>query len=458
MSGRISRREFLRYAGTTVAAAAVAACAPAVPSAPEAPAAPEEEKAPAPVAEEVKIEFWSQTYGDAALWQELLQGLAGEFKEEKGITVDVQLINWSNAFNTWLLVSQGGAHPDGADMFWLYSHATLGGGKYGPMPITELQDELWPDLEERFYAGALKDVFWQGEFYGIPWRGDIRPMIYRVDMFEEAGFDRPPDTWEELAEFSKALTKRDDAGNVSPWGFTFGGAAPLQALLPFYWQAGGEFMTEDGRTATVDTPEMREALAWMYDMIWTHQVVPPDFMEKGFAPYDLFTGDQIAIIGEVPGSWGKDLDRDFPELADKWAMAIPAKGPKNRASYSGAGYWGVLHGTKYVRETALWIQFLSRDENMQKITEFVGHVSPNKRVMASPFWTDRPWKLVIGQTLEYAHTSQHPSPAWTKLVAPEPGSVLYDLYYEALVKQEPIDDVLKRAQQRMQEEMDKIQV
>ena len=37
----------------------------------------------------------------------------------------------------------------------------------------------------------------------------------------------------------------------------------------------------------------------------------------------------------------------------------------------------------------------------------------------------------------------------------EPGSIMYDLYYDTLVKKENMDAVIKRTQTRMQETMDK---
>jgi multiple sugar transport system substrate-binding protein len=91
------------------------------------------------------------------------------------------------------------------------------------------------------------------------------------------------------------------------------------------------------------------------------------------------------------------------------------------------------------------------------MTEFIGRVSANKNVMASEYWTDRPWKQMVVETLNHAHTSQHPSPAWSKMTATEPGAILYDLYYQTLVQQQPLDEVLPVIQQRAQEEMDKIE-
>jgi multiple sugar transport system substrate-binding protein len=452
MSTPFSRRQFLRLSGMAVAGATLAACTAAPASAP-APAAAGGE-APAPDAAGTTIQFWTMTYADPEPYLEFMRGKADQFREETGIQVETEMINWSNAAQTWLLVSQGGAHPDVADMYWLYSFSKLGGGKAGPMPITDYLEIYWPDLEERFYASGLQDVFWQGEFYGIPWRGDIRPMLYRVDMLEEAGYSGPPQTWDEITEVAKATTKRDGA-DTSVWGFELSSAVPVQQFMAYLWQAGGEYMTKDGETATIDTPEMRKSLQFMYDHIWTHETMPREIMEKGHTPMDLFRSGQVAVIGQVSDSEGLTFDRDYPDMEGQWAFSVPAQGPVNRSAYSGAGYWGVLRGTEYVDESVRYVEFLSRDENMQEITEYIGRVSPNKNVMASPYWTDRPWKKVVVDTLEHAHTSQHPSPAWGVLTATEPGSVLYDLYYEALIQQQPFDDVLARAQTRAQAEMDK---
>jgi len=454
MKSAVTRRDFLRFTGLAVTGAALAACAPATGSLSTGAAAGE---AAAPAQAPVSLEFWTMNYADPEAYLGLLQGMAEQFREESNIAVDIQMINWSNAANTWLLVSQGGAHPDGADMYWLYSFSRLGGGKAGPMPLTDYLEQYWPDLEERFYSSGLQDVFWQDEFYGIPWRGDIRPMLYRVDMLEEAGFSGPPQSWEDITKMAAATTKRS-GNDVSTWGFTFSSAVPVQQFMAYLWQAGGEYMTKDGLTATVDTPEMRAMLSWASDLLWNQRVTPTEIMEKGFAPMDQFYAGQMAIIGQVSDSVGMDLDRDFPEMEGQWAFAIPAQGPANRASYSGAGYWGALRGSEKVDETVKWIAFLSRDENMTTITQFIGRVSPNKKAMESEYWTDRPWKKVVVECLQHAHTSQHPSPAWGKLTATDPGSVLYDLYYEALIQRQDVDSVLARAQQRMQEEMDKIEV
>ncbi len=459
MSVRRSRREFLRLAAMGAAAMGLAACGatPTPTPVPKATVAkPAATAAPAQTTP-VKIVFWTHRSGsDPQVWLDQLKAWAKDFKDKTKIEVDVQELNWDVSRNTWLLIAQGGDHPDCADMYWLWSFVGLGRGKYGPLPITAYKDELFKDIDDRFAKGTQQDARFKGEFYGVAHRGDPRPFMWRSDLGKAAGFNKPPDTWQELTEQAKAMTKRDAAGNVTMWGMEFGSDNNKpQQVVTFYWQAGGEYMNlPDATTATFDTPMMRDCLKWMYDQIWTHKVVPPDFMEKAHNPWDTFTGQQCAMLAQAGLGNFKQIDEQFPQLSDKIEIAVNAKGPNSRACYYGAGYWGVLRGTKYPYECAKWIAFLCEDERQIKKSQILGDLPTNKAALAQKHWTDRPWKLKIPEILEHAHPSQHPNYAWAKLVAPDPGSVIYDLFYEVLVKKGNMEEAIKTAQKRAQAEMD----
>jgi len=408
------------------------------------------------IASAQEITFWTQPQGDLLAYQDLYDQLTSEFRDQTGITVNYEIINWSVAFNTWLTVAQGGAAPDCADMYWLHSFSGIGAGRYGPMPITEYRDR-WPTLEEDFYEGSLVDVHRNGEFYGIPWRVDIRPMMYRTDFLEEAGIAAPPDNWDEIVEQGLALTQRDANGNVTRWGFALGANNnPAQTLMPYYWQAGGAMMSEDGRTATIDNEAMRTALKFMQDLVQVHQVTSPEIFERSADPLADFTSGMVAIVGSTNNSWPSQFDRDYPDLEGTWALAINPAGPTGeRDSFSGAGYFGVLYGSRDVEACIDWIEFLTSQENMERISEVSGAASPRRAVMSSALWTQRPWQEVMAETLNYGHTSQHPSPVWNALASPEPGAVLYDLVYNTVIGGADIDAAVVEAQARMQAELDR---
>ncbi|MGV3575820.1 MAG: extracellular solute-binding protein [Devosia sp.] len=400
------------------------------------------------------ITFWTQPQGDLLAYQGLFDELKSEFRDQSGINVSVEVINWSVAFNTWLTVAQGGASPDCGDMYWLHSLSGIGAGKFGPMPITEYKDQ-WPTLEEDFYPGILADVNWNGEFYGIPWRADIRPMLYRTDYVAEAGFDGPAQTWDEIVEQGLAMTQRDANGNVTRWGFAPGNNNPAQTLLPYYWQAGGAMMTEDGKTATIDNEAMRTALKFLQDLVHVYKITSPEIFEKSADPFVEFTSGTLAMMGSGGNAYPVTLDRDYPEMDGTWSLALNPEGPENRDSYSGSGYWGVLYGARDVKACIEWIKFLSTPENMQRISETTGAVSPRRSVMESEAWTVRPWQPIMADALNYGRTSQHPTSVWSALAAVDPGGVLYDLVYNTVIGGADIDAEIATAQARMQTELDR---
>lgn len=406
------------------------------------------------VAHAQEISFWTLPQGDLLLYQDLMDDLTNRFREQSGIQVNVETVNASNLFTTWLTVAQGGAAPDCADMYWLHSFAGIGAGRYGPMPITEYLDQ-WPTLRDDFYESALKDVFWNDEFYGIPWRVDIRPLLYRTDFFAEAGLDHAPATWDEIVSMGQALTVRDANGNVTRWGYSPGNNNPAQVLYPFYWQAGGEFLSEDGKTATIDNEAMRTALKFMQDLVQVHKITSPEIFEKSSDPLTDFTSGNVAMNGSVLSAWPAQFDRDYPELEGQWALSVTPKGPEDQDAFMGGGYWGVLHGTQNVEACVEWIKFLSSPENMEQISQQTGAVSPRRSVMDSAIWSDKPWKTVVGETINHGHTSQQPTSVWAAIAAPEPGAVLYDLIYSTVIGNADIDQAVTQAQTRLQAELDR---
>lgn len=398
-----------------------------------------------------EVQFWTMPYGDQIAWQDTVDSLIEGFEAESGIDVTHEIVPWSNAFQTYLTIAQGGAAPDCADMYWLHSFSAIGGDNYGPMPINEYADRL--NLDE-FYDGALVDVTFLGDTYGIPWRGDIRAILYRTDAFAEAGLTAAPTTWDETIEAAKAMTVRDDNGNVTRWGYAFSTSAKITDwLMPLYWQAGGEFMTEDGLTATLDNQAMRDALTFMHDMIHVHQVADIDSFEKGYEMLPLFVDGQIAMFGSAQQSWGKRLDAEYPDVDGTWAMATSATGSEDADSFSGAGYFGVLRGSQQVEQCVALLEYLSRDESILALSQGSGNVATKPAVMASEFWSDRPWKLVVGEALEDAHTSQHAAPSWSAIATPEPGGIIFDLIYNTVVLQADMNNEIAKAQDLMQAEL-----
>jgi len=275
-------------------------------------------------------------------------------------------------------------------------------------------------------------------------------FAWRTDILEEAGWSKPPDTWGELAECAKACT----SGETYGLAFTSVDQKP-EGFMPYYWQCGGEYVSEDGLTATIDNEAMRQSLQFCYDMLWEHEAVSPEFYEKAYKPQDEFTAGRVAMLGQYPAGGGVALDENYPELAGKWSFGNAPEGPAgNRFMHAGQSYWGAMYGTKYPNEVAQWIAFLARDEHMLECAERSGKLSGNRNVMADPLWQSNEWRKACGAALEHGHTSQYAAPVWSKLILGEPGSPLYDMYRAILFNHEDMEEWIPLTQQRMQEEID----
>ena len=59
----------------------------------------------------------------------------------------------------------------------------------------------------------------QGEHYAVPTSIRNFALVYNVNLLKEAGWDAPPDTWDEFVEAAKDCTIYDDAGNITQAGY-----------------------------------------------------------------------------------------------------------------------------------------------------------------------------------------------------------------------------------------------
>jgi multiple sugar transport system substrate-binding protein len=72
-----------------------------------------------------------------------------------------------------------------------------------------------PDIKyENVTDGSLQYTIYEGKHYGLPLAMTIPVFIYRKDLFQQAGIDKVPVTWDEYVAAAKKLHSADVAGNT----------------------------------------------------------------------------------------------------------------------------------------------------------------------------------------------------------------------------------------------------
>ena len=184
------------------------------------------------------------------------------------------------------------------------------------------------------------------------------------EIFREAGLnpDHPPENWAELIEFSKKLTIFLPKGYYERVGF-----APNYGntwLYLYGWLNGGEFMTPDGRTCTLNDPKNVEALQFMnegYNAVGGYTRVI-GFEKSGALGgiVDPFIMGKVAMV--INGNWSlDDVVRYKPDLDFGVTIPPPPKG-KKPLTWSGGFALVIPNGAKNVNETWELAKWLTLEE------------------------------------------------------------------------------------------------
>lgn len=114
---------------------------------------------------------------------------------------------------------------------------------------------------DAFVDTAVDQVTFDGSVYGIPEFNQVQVTMANADLLSAAGLtveDVNGSDREAVTAANEALL-RTDGGTLSVIGFD----SKLPEFLPLWSKAvGADLLSEDGRTAQLDAPEVVESLEW----------------------------------------------------------------------------------------------------------------------------------------------------------------------------------------------------
>lgn len=131
--------------------------------------------------------------------------------------------------------------------------------------INEDPEFALDDILDAYVEQCLVD----GKLYLLPQYGTGWMLFYDKNAFAEAGIDADEalDTWDGLAEAARKLTKRDEKGETTYYGWE-----PMWGYANMYYAAlsyGGKVFSEDGKTVTINSDEW--VTVWEKFRSWIHE-------------------------------------------------------------------------------------------------------------------------------------------------------------------------------------------
>ncbi len=313
----------------------------------------------------VTVVFWHSLVNSTI---PALEVLLERFEEEHpGIRIQAQYIPSGDALVQKLITSvRSNTAPD---ISWIHADfiedLVRADAIYPMAHFIDGEDGLADSVLADIYPSLRQYSSWKGELYSLPMEATNLALLYNKDLFREVGLDpeRPPQTWDELLEYSRRLTldtnndgRNERIGFITPIypATSPNGPWMVWQWTPFIWQAGGHLIDEgQTRVLFAEEPGVEALTLWkkLYDQ-QNQKTFSNEFMTA-------FISKQTAMM--MDGPWSLP---NYPRLLKNidWGVAPLPAGPDKQATIGGGEYLAVFKQSKHPDEAWTFIKWMIQPE------------------------------------------------------------------------------------------------
>jgi multiple sugar transport system substrate-binding protein len=206
------------------------------------------------------ITFWSTETQPERL--EITKQIIDAFTEETGVNVSLVATDEDQLPELMITNAASGTLPD---VVFHPIDFTIGWAANGLLDTAAAQQVVDELGEDTFSSGALNLATYQGQAAAVPSDGWGQLLIYRKDLFDAAGLEKP-DTFDKIETAAAAL---NDPGN-NFYGITAstdGGAVFTQQTFEHFALANGCELVDDSGNITLDSDACVEAIQFYTDLM-----------------------------------------------------------------------------------------------------------------------------------------------------------------------------------------------
>lgn len=340
----------------------------------------------------VTMSFWVRAVNP------LIQKLVDEWNASHDNQVELTEIPASEFVTKFAASIAGGEAPDIVGIDLIFTPAFAAEGQL--VDITDKVQAL-PYLDDLSPAHMALGTY-EERNYAVPFAAEGSYLIYNKGLFEQAGLDpdKPPTTWNEILEAARAITA---LGN-DIYGYYFSGnCAGCNAFtyLPLIWASGGDVLSADFSTPTLDDPLVRDALQF-YRTMWEEGLIPEGAqVDNGTDFVNAFGTGKIGMAGT--GAFAINTYKtEHPDI-DFGATLLPGK-DGGTASFGGGDVIGIPKGSAYVDQAWEFIEWTLSEEVQLNIYAANNNLPLRLSLSDNEFFDADPRLKVAASTLAVGHT------------------------------------------------------
>jgi multiple sugar transport system substrate-binding protein len=299
------------------------------------------------------------------------------------VEIEFVQLSWATGFDKIVTAFAAGAVPDVLELgnTWVANFANEG-------VLTDISNEV-----EKFpYIVGWNQSEYDGRNWGYPWLLGTRAMFYNMDLFIQAGLDpeNPPETWAELIKAAKKIHALGD----DIYGFGMGTGEPQtpwqEWFLPAVWGNNGNILSEDMKTATMDSKEVLEA-AKMYQELSKYSI-----KTKARDLRAVFGSGKIGLwIGQADSI--TNFSSTYPDTNYMVCFVPKPSNDKGfHASFAGGEILTIPKASNNKEAAKKFIEYLISEEVTMNITKRVPSIFPStSKASENPWFEDHPLEYIF---------------------------------------------------------------
>jgi len=361
----------------------------------------------------VTIKYWTvpiMTKGE----EEHVKKKIDEFRKiYPEVTIEYEVLTWEGQNEKYQAALLEGNLPD-----VMMQGICEGGPDKGGLPLNGWITQK--DLDD-FLPGLIEEFRYPGDnkFYGIPLLCTHNSCMYiNVDMFEKAGIDwkhlqEKPWNRKEFIEVCKKLTiDKNNDGKTDRWGFGFGALAKnyegMPMLTNIMWTLGGDIETPDFKSLKADTPQFREALQFLYDLMYTYKVTPETVLGQTVwdiqpwwyrGTFAVYQGGGTYVINETR-EYNKSLSPSEKDKQINFAVVLPIyEGHRMVKLGPGGVSCKNQEDENKVLASVAFAKFLTSTEGCKRAVDT--YMLPARKSSGNPYKDDKDMEIAIKIATEY---------------------------------------------------------
>jgi multiple sugar transport system substrate-binding protein len=312
--------------------------------------------------------------------------LLPQFEEQTGIKVSYETVPYENSREREVLSFTSGDELDVVltDVVWIGEFA--GNGWLEPIKtFTDNAALADPALKLEGFFPILLSSFggWGDDVYGLPFDNYSGLLFYNKCMLKDAGFDKPPATWDELLHtYAPKLTDASKGQYAYALQSRRGETQSADSFMRMLWPFGGSLLDANFKS-NLNAKESQAGLQFRQDLM--------KFMPPGIVDYDhnesvnALAQGKVAMITEWSAFYSTLADPNKSKITQCLGVATEPKGPAGLKPALGGFSLGVNASSSDEKKAAAWlfVQWLT-SEAMAKPYLEAGGVSGRSSVYKDP--------------------------------------------------------------------------